>query len=138
MRRVCLGRLSYGSYNKLWQSLRPPHKSGSRYKTTDFDAVKYFTWFSTPGGHLARDVNIPKAHSRGGMSAYGAFFACLSHPLPKSKWHVPPPANGFAHGFYSHLRQSLCPPKGSKPSVRYGLPLSDSGYRRAVLMFLGG
>ena len=95
MRRVCLGRLSYGSYNKLWQSLRPPHKSGSRYKTTDFDAVKYFTWFSTPGGHLARDVNIPKAHSRGGMGTYGAFFGCLCHPLPKSKWHVPPPANGF-------------------------------------------
>ena len=98
----------------------------------------YFTWFSTPSGHLARDANIPNAHSRGGMSTYGAFFACLSHPLPKSKWHVPPPASGFAYGFYSQLRQSLCPPKGSKPSVRYGLPLSDSGYRRAVLMFLGG
>ena len=34
---------------------------------------------------------------------------------PKSKWHVPPPAYGFAYGSYSQLCQSICPPNGSKP-----------------------
>ena len=94
MRRVCLGRLSYRSYSKLWQSLCPPHESGSRCKTTDCDAVYVFYVVlnaqraSCPG---CEHTQRPQC----GMSTYGAFFACLSHPLPKSKWHVPPPANGF-------------------------------------------
>ena len=108
----------YGSYSqKIWQSLHPPNKSGPGRRQPVLILFKYLAWFPMPSGHLTRAANVPNAQSRSGTGTYGTFSACLCHPLcPKSKWHVPPPAYGFAYGSYSQLCQSLCPPNGSKPN----------------------
>ena len=95
-------------YSKLWQSLCPPNKSGPGRRQPTLKLFKYLAWFQMPSGHLTRAANVPNAQSRGGIGTYGTVFACLCHPLcPKSKWHVPPPAYGFAFGSYSQLCQSL-------------------------------
>ena len=111
---MCIRDRSYGSHSKLWQSLCPPNKSDPGISQPTLMLFKYSAWFPIPSEHLTRAANVPNAQSGGGIGTYGTFFACLCHPLcPKSKWHVPPPAYGFAYGSYSHLCQSLCPPNGS-------------------------
>ena len=116
-RRVCLGRSSYGCYSKLWQSLRPPNGSGPDISQPILMLFKYLAPFPMPSGHLPRAVHLTNAQTRGGIGTLRYIFACSCHPMcPKSKWHVPPPAYGFAYGSYSQLCQSLYPPKALKPT----------------------
>ena len=120
MSRVCLGRLSYGSHSKLWQSLCPPNKSDPGISQPTLMLFKYSAWFPIPSEHLTRAANVPNAQSRGGIRTYGTIFACLCHRLsPKSKWHVPPPDHGFACCSCSQLCQSLCRPNESNPTERW-------------------
>ena len=121
VRRACLGRSSYASCSELWQwqSLCPPNKSGPGLRQPILMLFfKYLAWLPMPGGHLTRAASVPNAQSRGVIGIYGTCFRLfICHPLcPKSKWHVPPPAYGFAYASYSQLCQSLCPPKRSKPN----------------------
>ena len=102
MRRVCLGRSSYGSYSNLWQSLCPPNKPGRGIRQLILMLFNYLAWFLMRSGHLTRAANVPNAQSRGDKGTYGTVFACLCHPLsPRSNWHVP--AYGCAYGSYSEL-----------------------------------
>ena len=63
MRRVCLGRPSYGSDSKLWQSPCPPNWSGPRCKSRFLCCFKCFARFP---GQPSRAVNVPNAQTSGG------------------------------------------------------------------------
>ena len=53
LRRVCLGRSSYGSYSNLWLSLCPPIKSGPGICQPILKLLKYLARFSQcPAGIL--------------------------------------------------------------------------------------
>ena len=111
----CLGRLSY---SKLWQSLRvcPPNKSGPCISQPILTLLCIRRGSQCPPSILPGLPTYPMPKVEVAWALMVHFSLVYAPPCaPKSKWHVPPPAYGFAYGSYSQLCQSLSPPNGSKP-----------------------